>query len=83
VRWLADECVDAGLVSHLRAAGHDVVYMAEIAPAISDVEVLAHARAEDRLLLTEETRISVIWCFVAAGQSRRSCCFASTRQCMN
>lgn len=54
MRWLADECVDAGLVSHLRAAGHDVVYMAEIAPAISDVEVLAHARAEDRLLLTED-----------------------------
>jgi predicted nuclease of predicted toxin-antitoxin system len=54
MRWLADECVDAGLVLHLRAAGHDVAYMAEIAPAISDAEVLARAHAEDRLLLTED-----------------------------
>jgi predicted nuclease of predicted toxin-antitoxin system len=54
VRWLADECVDSGLVSHLRAAGHDVAYMTEIAPAISDAEVLARAHAEDRLLLTED-----------------------------
>jgi hypothetical protein len=36
MRWLADECVDAGLVAHLRAAGHDVIYMAEVAPAASD-----------------------------------------------
>ena len=54
MRWLADECVDAGLVSHLRAAGYDVVYTAEIAPAISDVETVARAYAEDRLLLTED-----------------------------
>jgi predicted nuclease of predicted toxin-antitoxin system len=54
VRWLADECVDAGLVSHLRAMGHDVTYAAEIAPADSDAEVMARARAEGRLLLTED-----------------------------
>jgi predicted nuclease of predicted toxin-antitoxin system len=54
VRWLVDECVDAGLVSHLRAAGHDVVYMAEVAPRDSDAEVTARAQAEQRLLLTED-----------------------------
>jgi predicted nuclease of predicted toxin-antitoxin system len=54
VRWLADECVDAGLVSHLRAAGHDVVYMAEIAPAASDADVLTRAQTEARVLLTED-----------------------------
>jgi hypothetical protein len=32
MRWLVDECVDAALVARLRAAGHDIVYMAEIAP---------------------------------------------------
>jgi predicted nuclease of predicted toxin-antitoxin system len=54
VRWLADECIDATLVSHLRARGHDVVYMAEIAPAANDAEILARARSDARLLLTED-----------------------------
>jgi predicted nuclease of predicted toxin-antitoxin system len=54
VRWLVDECVDTGLVSHLRAAGHDVVYMAEVAPRDGDAEVVARAHEEQRLLLTED-----------------------------
>jgi predicted nuclease of predicted toxin-antitoxin system len=54
VRWLIDERVDTGLVSHLRAAGHDVVYMAEVAPRDSDTEVTARAQEEQRLLLTED-----------------------------
>ncbi len=54
MRWLVDECVDAGLVSRLRATGHDVVYMAEIAPAASDAEVLTRAQIEGRVLLTED-----------------------------
>lgn len=54
MRWLVDECVDAGLVSHLRAAGHDVIYMAEVAPAASDARVMMRAQAERRLLPTED-----------------------------
>jgi len=54
VRWLADECIDAALVVRLRAGGHDVVYMAEIAPAATDAEVMARAQREQRLLLTED-----------------------------
>jgi len=54
VRWLVDECVDAGLVARLRRDGHDVLYMAEVAPAASDREVLARAHEESRLLLTED-----------------------------
>jgi predicted nuclease of predicted toxin-antitoxin system len=38
----------------LRDAGHDVVYMAEIAPAESDADVIARANSERRLLLTED-----------------------------
>jgi predicted nuclease of predicted toxin-antitoxin system len=53
VRWLVDECVAAGLVSHLRAWLEDVVYLAEIAPAGSDDEVMARAQEEGRILLTE------------------------------
>jgi predicted nuclease of predicted toxin-antitoxin system len=54
VRWLADECVDAELVLHLRAIGHDVIYIAEITPAINDAALITRASAEDRLLLTED-----------------------------
>jgi len=54
VRWLADECIDAALVARLRSSGHDVVYMAEIAPAATDTEVMARAQSEGRLLLTED-----------------------------
>ncbi len=54
MRWLADECVDAGLVDQLRTAGHDVAYVAEVAPGATDPEVLRLARDDDRLLLTED-----------------------------
>lgn len=54
MRWLADECVDAGLVDRLRRAGHDVLYIAESASGIRDAEVLRRAQAEVRLLLTED-----------------------------
>jgi predicted nuclease of predicted toxin-antitoxin system len=54
VRWLADECIDAGLVFHLRQLGHDVLYMAEVAPATNDSDVMARAFSEGRLLLTED-----------------------------
>jgi len=42
------------LVARLRAAGHDVVYMAEVAPATGDADVIERARRESRLLLTED-----------------------------
>lgn len=54
MRWLADECIDAALVAGLRSGGHDVVYMAEVEPAANDIEVMARAQREGRLLLTED-----------------------------
>ena len=54
MRWLSDECVDAGLISRLRGAGHDVVYIAEVASGATDVEVIRRAHNEGRLLLTED-----------------------------
>jgi predicted nuclease of predicted toxin-antitoxin system len=54
VRRLVDECVDAALVDQLRTSGHDVVYVAEVAPRTSDVDVLLRAHNERRLLLTED-----------------------------
>jgi putative transcriptional regulator len=38
VQWLIDECVDASLAALLREFGHDVVYMAEVAPRTADAE---------------------------------------------
>jgi predicted nuclease of predicted toxin-antitoxin system len=52
--WLADECVDAGLVGRLRDAAQNVSYIAEMSAAASDAEVLRRAQAEARLLLTED-----------------------------
>jgi predicted nuclease of predicted toxin-antitoxin system len=54
MRWLVDECVDAPLVHQLRAGGHDILYMAEVAPCAGDEYVLARADQEQRLLLTED-----------------------------
>lgn len=54
MRWLADECVAAPLVAWLRAAGHDVLYVVEVATGFSDADVVALALREKRLLLTED-----------------------------
>ena len=54
MRWLADECVDAGVVDRLCDAGHDVLYVAEMAAGESDVRILERAQTDDRLLLTED-----------------------------
>jgi hypothetical protein len=37
---VADEGIDRQIVEQLRQAGHDVLYVAELAPSISDDEVL-------------------------------------------
>jgi predicted nuclease of predicted toxin-antitoxin system len=54
MRWLADECVDAPLIARLREAGHDVVYVAETNPGVTDRQVVSMAVQERRLLLTED-----------------------------
>jgi len=54
MRWLVDECIDAGLVVRLRDAAHNVYYIAELAPGSTDAEVMQRAEAEARLLLTED-----------------------------
>lgn len=54
MRWLADECVAASLVAFLRTQGHDVLYVAETTAGLSDMDVIALALREKRLLLTED-----------------------------
>jgi predicted nuclease of predicted toxin-antitoxin system len=52
VNLLADEGVDVAIVRRLRADGHDVEYVAELAPGVTDDEVLSRANDDRRLLMT-------------------------------
>jgi predicted nuclease of predicted toxin-antitoxin system len=52
MKLLADESVDQPIVERLRNAGHNVLYVAELAPSISDDEVLRLANDEDAILVT-------------------------------
>lgn len=42
---VADEGVDRQIVERLRQEGHDIVYIAELAPSISDDEVIREAKS--------------------------------------
>ena len=54
MRFLADENCDFAVVTALRAAGHDVSAIVEVHPGAEDSTVLALARSESRVLLTED-----------------------------
>lgn len=45
MKILADECVDAPIVSRLRLAGHSMTYVAEMAQGVSNEVVLEMANA--------------------------------------
>jgi predicted nuclease of predicted toxin-antitoxin system len=54
VRFLADESCDFAVVTALRTAGDDATAIVEINPGAEDEAVLARARSEARVLLTED-----------------------------
>ena len=54
MRFLADESCDFAVVTALRGAGHDVFAITEINPGAEDDAVLAMARSEARVVLTED-----------------------------
>jgi len=49
---VADESVDQQIVERLRQDGHDVTYVAEMEPGISDETVLQRANEQEAMLLT-------------------------------
>lgn len=51
---LADESVDRPVVDRLRQQGHDVVYVAELSPGMSDDQVLQYANERNALLVTAD-----------------------------
>ena len=54
MRFLADESCDFSVVRALRARGHDVAAVVELAPGITDLAVLALAHEGNRTVLTED-----------------------------
>ena len=56
MRFLADESCDFAAVHALRAAGHDVVAVSEVARGAVDSVVIELARSERRVLVTEGWR---------------------------
>ena len=52
MRGLADENMLDAAVQLLRAAGHDIAWISEDMPSVSDAIVLAHAMREDRVVIT-------------------------------
>jgi len=52
MRLLANENFPADAVDALRARGHDLAWVRTDAPGSSDLQVLARAGSEDRLLIT-------------------------------
>ncbi|HEX6622828.1 MAG TPA: DUF5615 family PIN-like protein [Pyrinomonadaceae bacterium] len=51
---LADESVDRQIVERLRQEGHDVLYIAEMEPGITDDVVLGRANERGALLVTAD-----------------------------
>ncbi len=54
LKFLVDECCDTGLVRLLRDCGHNVSYVLEKQPGVSDDDVLLSAFNQGRILLTED-----------------------------
>ncbi len=54
MRFVADESVDGQIVDRLRVDGHDVLYIAEMDPGVSDDVVLTHANDRGALLITSD-----------------------------
>jgi predicted nuclease of predicted toxin-antitoxin system len=54
VKFLADECVDRQIVDRLRQGGHEVLYVMEMEPGISDAEVLCLTNLEKSILVTAD-----------------------------
>jgi predicted nuclease of predicted toxin-antitoxin system len=54
MKLLADESVDRKTVERLRQEGHDVLYIAEMEPGITDDVVLEGANERNALLVTAD-----------------------------
>lgn len=54
MRVLVDECCPRAVAQALSAASFDVLYVAEVTPGVSDLSLVDQARAEDRIIVTQD-----------------------------
>ena len=54
MNFVADEGIDRQIVDRLRRDGHEILYVAEMEPSISDEEVLNRANEKSALLITAD-----------------------------
>jgi predicted nuclease of predicted toxin-antitoxin system len=54
LRFVVDESVELVVATELRKDGHDAVHIVDIAPSISDPDVLALSFARDAILITQD-----------------------------
>ena len=54
MRFLVDECFPRRMVVALRQSGHDVTWAREVCAGDEDVDVLARATHEDRIVIPED-----------------------------
>lgn len=54
MNFAADEGIDRQIVERLRRDGHEILYVAEMEPSISDEEVLNRANEKSALLITAD-----------------------------
>jgi predicted nuclease of predicted toxin-antitoxin system len=54
MNFVADENIDQQIVAKLRATGYTILAVAEMAPSISDAEVLQIANQQGMVLLTSD-----------------------------
>lgn len=73
MRFLADESCDFAVVRALRAAGHDVVAVAERSPRAEDPLVIQLALAEGRIVLAEDNDFGQL--VYASGQESQGVIF--------
>lgn len=52
MRFVCDEGVDRAIVRRLRGEGHEVLYIAESSPSVTDEEVLREANSRMAVLVT-------------------------------
>ena len=54
MRFIVDESAGAAVVMVLRDLGHDVLAVADVMPQADDSSILARARAETRIIVTND-----------------------------
>jgi len=54
MRFLVDESSDRLLANLVKEAGHDVVFIGDVMPTVSDEEVLLFAEQENRVLISDD-----------------------------